>query len=115
MLGGVAGVVRLVIPIPSLSHSPTEFSMDGQAQLAAMQTIEAEALELTAIFHSHPNGPSLPSQRDIHTWYYPDSVMLIAAPGEASWELFAFQVVDSRALQIPINYLNSVTPLTRLG
>jgi proteasome lid subunit RPN8/RPN11 len=110
LLGGRGKVVQLILPVPNHSHSPTEFNMDGQAQLEAMQTIEAEGLEITAIFHSHPKGPQTPSLRDIRSYYYPDSVMLIIAPVQPGWDLFAFRIENGRAFQIPINYLPGVTP-----
>jgi len=115
LLGGLDGNVHLILPVPNRSHSPTEFNMDGQPQLEALQAIEAEGLEITAIFHSHPKGPQTPSPRDLRSYYYPDSVMLIAAPAQPGWDLFAYRIENSRAFQIPINYLPGVTPLPSLG
>ncbi|HWQ46753.1 MAG TPA: M67 family metallopeptidase [Longilinea sp.] len=112
MLGGCNGIIQHIIPITNVAHSPIEFSMDGLEQLNAMQTLEAQGLEITAIFHSHPNGPILPSDRDIATYYYPDSVMLIAAPTPSGWDLFAYRIKGRKAFQIPIKSTPGVTPPT---
>ncbi|MDW8328208.1 MAG: M67 family metallopeptidase, partial [Anaerolineales bacterium] len=80
LLGGRAGVVEQVIAVENAARSPVRYRMDPARQLEAMLAIEAAGLELTAIYHSHPNGPATPSLTDIAEAYYPDSLYLICSP-----------------------------------
>ena len=65
LLGGVEGVVQQVYPVENELHSPWEFRMNPREQVRAMLEIEKNSWELSGIFHSHPNGPSVPSASDV--------------------------------------------------
>ncbi|HOU42006.1 MAG TPA: M67 family metallopeptidase [Promineifilum sp.] len=68
--------VRLY-PVENSLHSPVAYEMEPVQQVRAMLALEAEGLELLAIYHSHPDGPAQPSATDIAAAYYPDAVQLI--------------------------------------
>lgn len=90
LIGGVNGEARLFLPITNILHSPTRFRMDVSEQWQAFQTFEAQGLELMAIVHSHPNGPSVPSPTDLAEFAYPGVLYLIAAPTAEGWQLRGF-------------------------
>jgi proteasome lid subunit RPN8/RPN11 len=46
--------------------SPLRFEIDGREVLALIERIEAEGLELGAIYHSHTRTAPYPSQTDIN-------------------------------------------------
>jgi proteasome lid subunit RPN8/RPN11 len=50
-----------VLPIENELHSPVRFRMAPDEQLKAFYWLEERSLELSAIFHSHPQGPVHPS------------------------------------------------------
>lgn len=92
---GSRAQVTLVIPITNALHSPTRYRMDPQEQLAAFNRLDAAGLELLAIYHSHPQGPSTPSATDLAEAYYPEAVYLIwSAPG-GRWECRGYWLQDS--------------------
>lgn len=89
----------LILPVENRLKSPTRYSMDEKGQLDAMVAIEKQGLEIIAIFHSHPNGPEIPSPTDLAEYYYPDSLMLIFSHSKGTWTARAFQVDMSRNFQ----------------
>lgn len=90
LLGGLDGEARLLVTIENELHSPVRFRMRPEAQLRAFRQLEAEGLDLLAIFHSHPTGPAVPSARDIAEGFYPEALTLIWSPGANGWSLRGF-------------------------
>lgn len=91
--GLVAGKKRRscgVFPVPNLLQSPTRFRMDPEAQWQAMRTMLEHDLDILAIYHSHPAGPSRPSIVDERELAYPDAFYLIWTPLGAVWACRAF-------------------------
>ncbi len=94
LLAGCGSEVRRVLPVPNTLRSPYRYRMEPRAQIEAMLAIEAEGLEMLAIFHSHPHGPPGPSATDVAEAAYPEALHVIWYPGEAGWEVRAFEVRD---------------------
>ena len=76
-LGGKDGVAAIVTIVENALNSPVAFEMDPLQQLEAMLDIENNGLDLMAAYHSHPHGPSQPSQTDLAQAYYPDLPQII--------------------------------------
>ncbi|WP_337844380.1 M67 family metallopeptidase [Thermus sp.] len=65
-LWGGRRVVERVLPLPNVHLSPlTGYLAEPRALLRALKALEAEGMELLAIYHSHPKGPALPSPTDL--------------------------------------------------
>ena len=100
--GAGSRAVRLY-PVENIHHSPVAFEMDPLQQIRAMLAMEAEGLELIAIYHSHPDGPARPSPTDVANAWYPDAVQLIislvdrARPG-----VRAFTIIDGLVTEIAL-------------
>ena len=95
LLAGIENQVFKNYPIENILHSPTAFEMDPLQQVKTMLAIENQANELLAIYHSHPHGPSKPSETDIAQAYYPDTVNIIVSL--ANWAaptMRGFHIVD---------------------
>jgi proteasome lid subunit RPN8/RPN11 len=82
LIAGDNGVVQNIYPIRNRLASNTEYEMDPGEQLAAMLEIDRSEMNLLAIYHSHPFGPSEPSVSDISKAYYPEAAHLII-----SWDV----------------------------
>jgi [CysO sulfur-carrier protein]-S-L-cysteine hydrolase len=102
LLGGKNQAVELVLPVKNAAESRVRFKMDPRAQLRAMQQIEAEGLEVVAIFHSHPRGQSVPSSTDIAEAIYP-VVNIIWSKVGRHWQARGFWIEDGQADEVPLN------------
>jgi proteasome lid subunit RPN8/RPN11 len=87
---GKPGLARHVIPTTNILHSPVRYRMDPKEQLAALRRMDQEGLDLIAIYHSHPNGPEIPSPADIAEAYYPESLYLICSRPDGEWRCRGF-------------------------
>ena len=102
LLGGTHQVVELVLPVKNAAESRTRFLMEPRAQLRAMEQIELEGLELLAIFHSHPKGPSTPSPTDIAEAAYP-VVNIIWSKTGRRWQTRGFIIEAGRVEEVALN------------
>lgn len=94
ILAGADGVVERVFLMENAEHSETFYMMDSREQFQVFDTIEAEGLELLAIFHSHPHSPALPSQQDLELAFYPDALYLIVSLMEGEPDAHLFRIAD---------------------
>jgi proteasome lid subunit RPN8/RPN11 len=95
LVGGVDGHAARLYPVENVRHSPVAFEMEPVQQIKALLAMEAEGLELIAIYHSHPNGPARPSTTDVANAYYPDAVQLIISLADRQRpSVRAFTIVD---------------------
>lgn len=103
ILAGKAGEIFHLYPIANKLHSPTAYEMDPQQQLAAMLDIEDNDWEMTAVYHSHPQGPQTPSATDIAQAYYPDVIQVIVSLQDRSRPIMrGFLIDNGRVTEIEI-------------
>lgn len=76
---GVAhvGAVRRVPNVAS--HPLTEYHLDPEAHLAAIEELEADDRAVVGFYHSHPAGPSHPSPTDEARATWPGYVYVIVS------------------------------------
>ncbi len=79
ILGGKHGVVTTLVRMTNSDPSRAHFIMDPKEQFAVMKKMRAEGLEMLAVYHSHPNGPSRPSSEDIRLAFSPDISYVIVS------------------------------------
>jgi proteasome lid subunit RPN8/RPN11 len=96
LIAGQNFYVRAVFPVTNLLHQKDRFKMDPQAQWQAFMWMDKNKMELAAIFHSHPEGPSYPSETDIREYAYPDSLVIICFPNGKEWQMRGFWIVDGK-------------------
>ncbi len=102
LLAGKRHESLAVYEITNEAKSPSRYQMAPKEQLSAFLDMEKNAWELLAIYHSHPSGPSTPSEVDLREGNYPDAVQLIWSPAKNSWHCRAFRFHDSEAIEIAI-------------
>jgi [CysO sulfur-carrier protein]-S-L-cysteine hydrolase len=87
-----------IVPVPNIAADPTQYyEMEHRALVRAMFEIERRDLTLIAIYHSHPDGDTIPSRTDIRQAYYRNVVYVIvslsgSAPRLAGWLIQPHQV-----------------------
>ena len=101
LVGGRDGRAARVYPVDNVRHSPVVFEMEPVQQIKAMLAMEAEGLELIAIYHSHPDGPARPSATDVANAYYPDAVQLIISLADRTRpSVRAFTIIDGAVAEV---------------
>jgi len=93
------------LAVKNAAQSKVLFRMDPKAQLRAMEQIEAEGLEMIAIFHSHPRGPSVPSPTDLNEAVYP-VVNIIWSKAGRRWQARGFWIEAGHAVEVPLTVLD---------
>ncbi len=64
--------IKTLYPLTNISPQPErEYLADPAGLLRALRGMEREGLSLVALYHSHPNGPALPSATDLRLAMYP--------------------------------------------
>jgi proteasome lid subunit RPN8/RPN11 len=91
LLAGRDGRVTRVLPVPNILRSRVAYRMDGPEFLDAMAACDFEPL---AIYHSHPQGPPVPSPTDVAESYYPDSIYVIISLAQEPPSVQAFRIVN---------------------
>ena len=101
-LAGIGSAASVVVPVTNSLHSPVRFMMEPMEQYRAMQWIEQNALEILAIYHSHPSGPAVPSATDLAEHAYPDACCMIWSPSGPHWHLRCFRIDRSQFEELSI-------------
>jgi proteasome lid subunit RPN8/RPN11 len=99
LLAGRTGTSAAVITVTNALGSPNRFRMDAEEQFRAFEQIEAAGQDLLAIFHSHPNGPPVPSLTDMAEAAYP-VINLIWMPVNAEWTARGFWIENNDYVEV---------------
>ncbi|MFB6092146.1 MAG: desampylase [Haloquadratum sp.] len=88
--GAPDGHVTAVFPATNVADAPqVRYAMDPEEQLALIDRLEAQGLDLVGFYHSHPAGPPRPSQTDADRARWPGYSYVICAfdgrPYLGSW------------------------------
>jgi proteasome lid subunit RPN8/RPN11 len=65
ILGGRGDTVAVNYRMTNTDQSNEHFMMDPREQFAVVKDVRAKGLEMTAVYHSHPETPARPSAEDI--------------------------------------------------
>lgn len=92
IVAGRGGHSEKIYCITNILNSPIRFRMSPEEQLHAFNDIDNLDLELIAIYHSHPKGPSGPSPTDISEYYYPGTISLIWSYTDHNWVCRGYRI-----------------------
>ena len=66
LLAGDDATIRRAIPLRNVAaDSSDRYQIDPEEQLAALKVIDADGLDWTGVYHSHPRSAPIPSRTDI--------------------------------------------------
>lgn len=100
LLAGRAGRVERVYRGTNVDHSPYTYLMDPREQLEAFKAMEADGLDLVAIYHSHTRSPAYPSKTDVAKTYYPDAFHLIVSLQDRRAPMLrAFRITNAQIVE----------------
>ncbi|TKX85178.1 M67 family peptidase [Halorubrum sp. SS5] len=87
---GDPSVVTRTHPAENVADTPEiRYRMDPETQLELIETVEAAGRDVVGFYHSHPTGPTHPSETDAARATWPDHSYVICAldgyPFVGSW------------------------------
>jgi len=101
LLGGRAGRVEKIYPLPNTERSPARYLAEPEAQLWAMMEIEEQGWELVAIYHSHPVSSAYPSVTDLEMAFYPEALSLILSLADQECPVLrAFRILGDQIEEV---------------
>jgi proteasome lid subunit RPN8/RPN11 len=106
LLAGHENKSVFVFPATNILHSPHQFQIDPLEQLNFFKILDQNKWDLLAIYHSHPNGYSSPSEKDIDEAFYPDAVNLIWFVQNSEWYCLAYRIIGKLVFNVRITLLN---------
>ncbi len=77
ILGGKGHRVEKAFELQNAEKSPIRYSMAPQDQLRVFEEMEKGAMEMVAIYHSHPQTIPFPSETDVKLAFYPEMTSII--------------------------------------
>jgi proteasome lid subunit RPN8/RPN11 len=93
ILGGKDHTVAKAFELQNAEKSRVRYSMSPEEQLKVFEEMEKDAMEMVAIYHSHPHTIPFPSETDVKLAFYPDvSSIIISLKEEGNPVVKAFRV-----------------------
>ena len=77
ILGGKNHKVERAFELQNAEKSPIRYSMAPQDQLRVFEEMEKGAMEMVAIYHSHPQTIPFPSETDVKLAFYLEMTSII--------------------------------------
>ena len=106
ILGGKDGAVSSLYRMTNTDKSNEHFMMDPKEQFAVMNKMRGAGLEMLAVYHSHPDGPSRPSAEDIRLALTPDvSYVIVSLEAANNPVLKSFRIAAGRVEPEEVEYL----------
>ncbi len=83
ILGGRDDTVSEIYRMANTDRSNEHFMMEPREQFAVVKELRAKGLEMSAIYHSHPETPARPSEEDIRLALTPNVSHVIVSLAKA--------------------------------
>ena len=99
ILGGRDGVASAIYRMTNTDASNEHFMMEPKEQFAVVKELRAKGLEMSAIYHSHPETPARPSEEDIRLALTPHVSYVIVSLAEPDWPVLKSFKIDTGTVQ----------------
>src|SRR5262245_58493042 len=104
LLVGRNGQASRFIPAENTLRSETAYEIDPAFLAATFRLLRESGEELVGIFHSHPQGPARPSNRDLQRAYYPEAAHVIVSLAEPERpQVACFRIIDGQAYDVELH------------
>lgn len=104
ILGGIADadmhIVREVMVLENVDHSPVSFSMSGTQLIRAYGHAAHLGIDVIGVFHSHPGSAAVPSLKDQRYMEINDVIWLIYSVKYDT--MGAWMISDGGISEIPV-------------
>jgi proteasome lid subunit RPN8/RPN11 len=102
ILAGVHRVIQKIYKMTNIENSSVSYFMDSKEQFTVMKEVRELGLEMSAIYHSHPNSDAYPSPKDINLAFYEDSLYVIVSLIYREPIINAFEIKDKKVKEVEI-------------
>lgn len=92
ILGGKGHTVEKVFELQNAEKSSIRYTMSPQEQMRVFEELEKGAMEMVAIYHSHPQTIPFPSETDVKLAFYPEVASIIISLKEKEPVVKAFRI-----------------------
>ena len=100
LLIGSADLVQDVVRARNVRKSATKFQVEPADHFAAIRRARTAGLEVVGAYHSHPNGPSGPSEIDRVRLNDPTMIHVIVSLAHGTRTVRAFRINDGNYSQL---------------
>lgn len=109
LLLGVGGSVCRSIALTNVAALPeVEYLADPEELYGALRVADEHRWDVLAIYHSHPQGNTIPSERDMQEAHYPQAIQLIIATRGQAAEWAAWRMDQGVVRSVPLRISESV-------
>jgi len=105
ILAGKDRIVKRVYKMRNIENSSISYAMDSKEQFTVMKDIRKDGLDITAIYHSHPDIYAYPSPNDIKLATYPDSVYVIVSLLNEEPKVKSFTIKDESVKEVEMKVI----------
>jgi len=102
ILAGKGRVVQKVYKMTNIENSSVSYMMEPGEQFTVMKEMREQGLEMSAIYHSHPQSGVYPSPKDINLAFYPDSLYVIVSLIYEEPAIKAFEIKNGLIREVEI-------------
>ena len=102
ILAGKGRVVQKVYKMTNIENSSVSYMMEPGEQFTVMKEMREQGLEMSAIYHSHPQSGVYPSPKDINLAFYPDSLYVILSLIYEEPAIKAFEIKNGLIREVEI-------------
>jgi len=102
LLIGSADTVEECARARNRRRSRTRFEVEPADHFAALRRARSAGLEIVGAYHSHPNGPSGPSETDRARLTDPSMVQVIVSLARGGRTVRAFRLVDRNFIPLEL-------------
>ncbi len=92
--------ISTLIPLENNASDPTRrFEADRHSLVHGLKILRESRLELCALYHSHPNGPALPSKVDLENAQWDVPMLIVDA---VTLTVRAWRLVDGSEVKLEV-------------
>ena len=106
ILAGRCNKIEKLYEMTNVDASSDHFMMEPKEQFAVVKDIRSAALEMLAIYHSHPATPARPSAEDIRLSLTPGvTYVILSLQGADGPDLKGFKIEDGAITEVAVKVL----------
>jgi len=100
LIAGTDGSAVKVFAMRNMDASPMSYRLDPKEQLEVFDRMDAEGLELFAIYHTHTHTEAYPSETDQRLAFYPEARYVIVSLSDRDKPVVrAFRITDGEVAE----------------